>query len=172
MGTNQYDNNDMIVAYYDVFDEVYKKVKNIDYIFIPVSSGGTIAGISKRAKEINPKIKIIAVDVYGSVIFGGEPNTRYIPGMGSSIVAPNLSRACIDDVVKVSESEIIKGCDYLVDSNSILAGGSTGASYEAIKKYFYKKSKTANVLMLYCDRGERYMDTIYNSVWRKQYFGI
>ena len=157
---NQYDNKDMIKAYYDIVDEAINYMEQLDYIFVPVSSGGTITGISQRAKKINPSIKVIAVDVEGSVIFGGLPKKRHIPGMGSSIV---------DDVVVVSEESTIECCDSMINKNAILIGGSTGASYQAIIDYFaqHQVNKKTNVLMLYCDRGERYIETLYNDEWRR-----
>src|SRR5207248_416058 len=79
----------------------------LDYVFIGVSTAGTIAGMSRRLKERYPKVRIIAVDSEGSVIFGGKPRKRHIPGVGSSIVPPLLSHALIDDVVLIPEYETV-----------------------------------------------------------------
>jgi len=40
----------------------------------------------RRLKEHYPNIRVIPVDTEGSVIFGGTPSKRHIPGVGSSIV--------------------------------------------------------------------------------------
>jgi 2,3-diaminopropionate biosynthesis protein SbnA len=84
---NQYGNLYNAEAYYCTLgSEICEHFSELDYIFIGVSSGGTITGISQRVKEKFPKIKIIAVDMEGSVIFGGNPKKRHIPGMGSDMV--------------------------------------------------------------------------------------
>ena len=97
--TNQYGNPDNTDAHYNTTGlEICNAFegKSLDYVFLGVSSGGTISGVSKRVKQHFPNAKIIAVDAVGSVIFGGPPKKRYIPGIGSSIVPPLVSKAMID----------------------------------------------------------------------------
>ena len=62
-----------------------RTLPNVDYVFIGVSSAGTVAGVSRRLKEHNPAIRIVAVDAEGWVIFGHPAKERRIPGLGSSI---------------------------------------------------------------------------------------
>src|SRR5215831_11571090 len=97
--TNQYGNPDAMEAHYRLTaGEICADFKSLDYAFIGVSTAGTIAGVSRRLKERYPNVQIIAVDTEGSVIFGGPPRKRHIPGIGASIVPPMLSHAKIDDV--------------------------------------------------------------------------
>jgi cysteine synthase A len=71
---NQYENPYNAEAYYSTLGkEICDFVKDIDYVFIGVSSGGTITGVSQKIKEVYPLAKIIAVDIDGSIIFGGKP---------------------------------------------------------------------------------------------------
>src|SRR5437660_4327486 len=89
--TNQYGNRDAAEAHYELTaGEVCADFDSLDYVFIGVSTAGTIAGMSRRLKERYPKVRIVAVDSEGSVIFGGPPRKRHIPGVGSSIVPPLL----------------------------------------------------------------------------------
>ena len=98
--TNQYANPDAVEAHYELTAaEICADFDSLDYVFLGVSTAGTIAGVSRRLKERYPRIRVIAVDTEGSVIFGGSPRKRHIPGIGSSIVPPLLSHAKIDDVV-------------------------------------------------------------------------
>src|SRR5256886_8293892 len=102
--TNQYANPDAVDAHYHLTaGDICAAFDSLDYVFIGVSTGGTIAGVSRRLKECYPKVRIIAVDTEGSVIFGDTPKKRHIPGVGSSIVPPLLSQAAIDDVVLIPE---------------------------------------------------------------------
>ena len=161
---NQYTNVYMKDAYYHtVAEEIVHELNKIDYAFIAVSSGGTISGISTRLKDENPNIKIIAVDVEGSIIFGQKPKKRNIPGIGSSQVPDILKYAKIDEVVIVNEKESIECCNKLIEEDLILAGGSSGSLYAAIKKYFAGKEfdKPINVVTVFPDKGDRYMGIIY-----------
>src|SRR3989441_668575 len=97
--TNQYANPDAVDAHYHLTaGDICADFDSLDYVFIGVSTAGTIAGGSRRLKERYPKIRVIAVDTEGSVIFGGAPRKRHIPGICSGIVPPVLSHARVDDV--------------------------------------------------------------------------
>lgn len=170
--TNQYENPLNAESYKSLADEILFDVKYPDYIFVPVSSGGTITGISCRIKERSPKTKVIAVDSKGSVIFGGKAQKRHIPGMGSSIVPPILRNAKIDDVVVVDEGEMIETCRKFLDETGMLIGGSSGACLKAIKQYCMEHSipAEAKLVAIFPDRGERYLKTIYNENWCRIHF--
>ena len=166
--TNQYANPDAAEAHYELTArEVCDAFDRLDYAFIGVSTGGTIAGMSRRLKERYPKIQIIAVDAQGSVIFGDAPRKRHIPGIGSSIVPPLLAEALIDDVVLVSERETVAACRELLASHGLFAGGSSGSAYEAVKRYAPKMARVRRptVLFLCADRGTAYVDTVFDPCW-------
>lgn len=166
---NQYENFLNAQSYYPLADEMLEIIPNPDYIFVPISSGGTITGISARLKRRNAHTKIIAVDSVGSVIFGGPSQKRNLPGLGSSIVPPILKNAFIDDVIIVQETEMIRECRQYLDYNGIMIGGSSGACLCAIKKYFNQKTVApgTQIITIFADRGERYIDTVYSDGWCK-----
>lgn len=169
---NQYGNPYNAEAYYNTLgNEICDSLGNIDYIFMGVSSGGTITGVSNKIKERFPHSKVIAVDIVGSVIFGHPPHKRYIPGIGSSMVPKILEKAKIDDVVMIDELSTIEMCHQLLKQHYIFAGGSSGSVFAAIKKYFACKNfnRKINVVTVFADRGERYADTVYNEEWCKEF---
>ncbi len=166
--TNQYANHDCRLAHQTTGHELAKQLEKLDYIFVGVSSGGSISGISQSIKEVMPGVKVIAVDVYGSVIFGGQSQKRFIPGIGASIRSPLVDCALIDDVVKVTELDSIQGCRDLVRQHGIFAGGSSGSCYMAIKKYFQAMGPShvrPRVAFICADRGTAYLPTIFNEAW-------
>ncbi|MEO3814903.1 2,3-diaminopropionate biosynthesis protein SbnA [Sphaerisporangium sp. B11E5] len=164
---NQYANVDGADAHYRLTGaELCDTLDRVDYLFVGVGTGGTIAGLSRRLKEAYPYLRVIAVDVAGSVIFGGAPGRRRIPGIGSSIVPPLLERALIDDVMVVSEAESIAGCNLLWRRHGIFAGGSSGSVYAAIRRHFADyRGPRPRVVFLCADRGNAYADTVYNPQW-------
>lgn len=171
---NQYENMLNAEAYYSLADEILLDVKKIDYIFVPVSSGGTITGISRRIKEKSPATKIIAVDSVGSVIFGGQAKKRHIPGLGSSIVPTILKQAHIDDVVSVEETDMVLKCREYFNKNNVLIGGSSGACLHAVEKYCNLNNIPLNskIVIIFLDRGERYINTIYDNGWCREHLKI
>lgn len=172
---NQYGNPYNAEAYRETLGlEICDAFPKIDYIFIGVSSGGTITGVSQKIRESFPSAKIIAVDTEGSVIFGGKPRKRFIPGIGSSMVPSILKNAIIDEVVTVSEKSTVETCHILVKEHSLFIGGSSGSAVAAIYSYFKNKffAVPPTVVTIFADRGERYLTTIYNEEWCKERFAI
>jgi len=169
---NQYANPDALDAHYQfTAGELIKDAGAIDYLFVGVSTGGTIAGVSRRVKEAFPSCVVVAVDTEGSVIFGGPPKRRRIPGMGSSIVPPLCEQALIDEVEIVPEIRAAEGCHALLARYGLFAGGSTGSIYAGIQSYFARNRPTRRrptVAFLAADRGHAYTHTIYNPEWLQE----
>ncbi len=165
---NQYRNPYNPEAYKETLGkEICEELNNIDYIFLGVSSGGTITGLSQKIKKVFPKAKVVAVDIIGSVIFGDAPKKRYIPGIGSSIIPTVLKDAKIDEVVTVNEVSTIKMCHELLKNHNLFVGGSSGSVFSAVKRYFKNKKlkKRPTVVVVFADKGDRYIDTVYNKSW-------
>ena len=167
---NQYANPLNAHAYYNSLGvEICLEAprQRIDYLFMGISSGGTITGVSQKVKENYPNTKIVAVDVDGSIIFGGKGHKRFIPGIGSSMRPAILEHAIIDDVISVNEDETINACHELLERHNLYAGGSSGSVYAGIKKYFNKQKvdSQVNIMCVFADSGERYITTIYNDKW-------
>src|SRR2546429_7852049 len=166
--TNQYANPDAMEAHYELTaTEICADFDSLDYVFIGVSTAGTIAGVSRRLKEQYPNVRVIAVDTEGSVIFGGVPRKRHIPGIGSSIVPRLLSYAKIDDIVLLSERETVQACRELLTSHRLFVGGSSGTAFAAVKRYAARMAadKRPTVLFLCADRGTPYLDTVFDPKW-------
>lgn len=166
--TNQYANPDALEAHYELTaGEICADFEALDYVFIPVSTAGTIAGVSRRLKERFPNVRVIAVDSEGSVIFGGTPHKRHIPGIGSSIVPPLLGEAKVDEVVLIPERETVEACRELLMRHGLFVGGSSGTTYAAVKRLAPQMtaSRRPTVLFLCADRGTPYLDTVYDPAW-------
>lgn len=165
---NQYDNFAICDAYRNTIGMEIASIDNIDYVFVAVSTCGTIAGISQALKNKQCNAKVIAVDIEGSKIFRNDNKVKRINGMGASFIPPNLKNAYIDEVIIISTEECINGCFELL-SYGIFAGGSSGAVLAACKKFISNNSlKGKKIVCVLPDRGERYIDSIYNDTWIKE----
>lgn len=168
---NQYGNPLNAKAYYNSLGkEICYQTEELDYLFLGISSGGTICGVSQKVKENFPDAKIVAVDVEGSRIFTDKSTKkRFIPGIGSSMRPSILDHAIIDDVVMVDEEATVQGCHDLLNKHNLFVGGSSGSVYAGIQKYFADKyyDHKIHVATVLPDRGERYFDTVFNQDWLK-----
>jgi N-(2-amino-2-carboxyethyl)-L-glutamate synthase len=168
---NQYSNLYNASAHYETMREIVTELERIDYLFCATSTCGTLRGCSEYARDNQLKTSIIAVDAIGSVIFGGYPSKRLIPGHGAARCPELYQPGLANRSVLVSDLDCIVGCRRLVRSESILAGGSSGAVLMAIDQVKNDISEGATCVAIFPDRGERYLDTIYSDLWVEDHFG-
>ncbi|NKE73552.1 2,3-diaminopropionate biosynthesis protein SbnA [Candidatus Manganitrophus noduliformans] len=164
---NQYANpRNWQAHYYGTGTEILSDLdRPIDLLVAAVSTTGTIMGISRRLRQVFPRLRVVAVDAVGSVIFGASPGPRELPGIGASRVPELLRPDEIDEVVYVSDRESTQGCQSLAAHEGILAGGSSGSVIAAIGKLLPSLPPASRVLTLLPDRGERYLDLVYDNGW-------
>ncbi len=175
---NQYSNPLVREAYEKTLGaEILEQIPDVNYIFMAVSSMGTIAGVSRAVERYNgarhTDIKLIAVDIAGSKIF--DPTTKaikHIPGIGSSIVAGHAAFVKITDHSIVEERESVLSLNELLQTEGLFLGGSSGCVFAGMKKYILQNSlKSKKILCVFADRGERYFDTLYNEQWIDAHIG-
>jgi N-(2-amino-2-carboxyethyl)-L-glutamate synthase len=169
---NQYANFGNANAHLQTMREIATAFNGeLDYLFCSTGSCGTIRGCVEYIRANGLKTKIIAVDAKGSVIFGDKRGKRLIPGHGAARV-PELFQPGMEDIcVHVTDWDCIVGCRRLLRTEAILAGGSSGGVITAIEKTLNQIPVGATCAAILCDRGERYLDTIYNESWVKEHFG-
>jgi len=170
---NQYANADNSGAHYrTTIDEVVGALDGkLDFLFVATSTCGTIRGCGEYVRDHGLPARLIAVDALGSLIFGDVPVPRMIPGLGAGIRPPLCDPSLVDQVVHVSDSDCVVGCRLLVEREAILAGGSSGGVVAAIDKLKDSIPAGAVCVAILPDRGERYLDTIYDDGWVRHYFG-
>ncbi|HEX6046351.1 MAG TPA: 2,3-diaminopropionate biosynthesis protein SbnA, partial [Pyrinomonadaceae bacterium] len=169
---NQYASLQNSMAHYDTMREIVTSAgADLDYVFCSVSTCGTIRGCAEYAQVHKLRTKIVAVDAVGSVIYGDQKAKRLIPGHGAAM-RPKLFRNDIAErCIHVSDLDCVVGCRLLVRHESILAGGSSGGVLMALKNVIHELPRNASCALIFPDRGERYLDTIYSDEWVEQHFG-
>jgi N-(2-amino-2-carboxyethyl)-L-glutamate synthase len=139
--------------------------QQIDVFVAAVSTTATLMGASRRIRDAWPDVRNIAVDAAGSVIFGTPSGKRDLPGIGSSRRPELLVEEEVDDVIYVDDYDSARGCRELLRGEGILAGGSSGAVIAAVQRLVPELPKGSRVVTLLPDRGERYMDLVYDDAW-------
>ena len=99
----------------------------IDAIVAGVGTGGTITGVARYIKRLNPNFKAIAVEPKQSpVISGGQPGKHRIQGIGAGFVPKNLDKSIVDDVIQVDDEVAFEWGRKLAKHEGILGGISSG----------------------------------------------
>ena len=148
----------------------------ITHLVASSGTGGTISGIGKYLKDKNPKIKIIGVDAYGSVLkkyhetkeFDEDEIYPYrIEGLGKNLIPSATDFDVIDLFEKVSDEESAHSSREIALKEGLFVGYTSGAAMQAVKQLVKQNffSKESNVVLIFCDHGSRYMSKIYNDKW-------
>jgi 2,3-diaminopropionate biosynthesis protein SbnA len=137
----------------------------IDVFVAAVSTSATLMGAARRLRDAWPGIRVVAVDAQGSVIFGAPASRRSLPGIGSSRTPELLCEDEVDEVMYVDDFDSARGCRELLRGEGILAGGSSGAVIAAVQRIVATLPPNARVVTVLADRGERYMDLVYDDAW-------
>jgi len=159
--SQQFENQDNIEAHeLGLGKEIIEQTSGkVDAFVAGTGTGGTIVGVAKALKKINPAVKIIAVEpAESAVLSGGKQGLHKIQGIGEGfipkIVEDNFS--LFDEVITVKSNDAIKMSKRLAKEYGILVGISSGANVLAAMKMKEKYKKVVTVLP---DRGERYLST-------------
>lgn len=169
---NQYANVKNPAAHHNTMAEIAHALEGkVDYLVCATSTCGTLRGCAEYIREHGMDTKIYAVDAVGSVIFGGQKAKRLIPGHGAA-VRPSLYQDDLADAhIHVTDLDCIQGCRRLAREEAILVGGSSGAILTAVAQMRDRIPAGSNCVMIFADRGERYLDTVYSDEWVSTYFG-
>lgn len=173
---DQYANHANVDAHYkttslEIWDQMEKK---INYIFISVGTGGTVIGIAKRMKELDPNIKIIGVDPEGSILaqpesLNKEKKMYKIEGIGQSKVPEIMDRSMVHEWVKINDSESFVMARELIKSEGLLVGGSCGSALVGAFKYLKEKNlhtqKDLRCVVILPDSVRNYMTKFLVDEW-------
>lgn len=166
---NQHGNQDNAKAHHKTIQSIYDELFPIDYLFCATSTCGTLQGCGDYITQHKYSAKLIAVDALGSQIFSDKKFKRVIPGHGAGLVPAILNKNLVHAVLFTTPKEAILGAKKLLAEESIFAGGSSGAVLSAILNYRDKIPKNSNCVMIVPDRGERYLNTLYNDSWCEEH---
>ena len=143
-------------------EEIWRDTEGqVDVFVAGVGTGGTITGVGRRLKELNPEIEIIAVEPDASAVLSGEqPGPHKIQGIGAGFIPGILDRSVIDRIIRVTDHDALLTGRRLSLREGLLTGISSGAAaFAAIQIGREAGYENKNIVVLLPDTGERYLST-------------
>ncbi len=131
-----------------------------DALVMGVGTGGTLIGVGQAFREVNPEVKLFAMEPDESAtILCGEVGEHLIEGISDGFVPGIFSRhgQLVDEALTVSSNEAVDEMRRLAREYGLFVGPSSGANLIAAKKVRESYPGLENIVTLFCDEGEKYI---------------
>lgn len=156
---SQFDNPNNPLAHRFTASEIYQDLPNVDCFVAGIGTGGTITGVGKHLKALQPQVKIIGVEPATSpLITQGYAGPHKIQGIGPNFIPNNLDLNYVDQVVTVDNEILSAYAKILAAEEGILCGFSGAATFHAALQ-LAKSNDYHDIVFILADSGERYLST-------------
>ncbi len=127
--------------------EILADCPDVETVFIPVGGGGLIAGVASTLKQLNPNIKIVAVEPDECcALYASFRSKRAVAWpcqtMSDGVAVPYLTdemypllREVVDDVALVSEHDTMRTIRQLAADNKMVVEGAGALAAAAAMAY-------------------------------------
>ena len=150
---DQYGNANNPLAHYETTaEEILRQVSGITHFVAGVGTGGTISGVGKRLKEVNPETKVVSIN------FDEWPGVEGLKPLGQGHIVPEIfDESIVDRMIQIDIDDAYE-MSRLLASNGIFSGQSSGAyllgAYEVAEE-----ARKGRIVTVFSDIGERYFST-------------
>ena len=133
----------------------------VDFFVAGVGTGGTLSGVGKYLKKMNPAVKVVAVEPNASPLLSeGKAGPHPIQGIGANFIPETLDRSIYDEIIRVTGEQAFKTGRFLARREGVLAGISSAAAvYAAAEIAKRPENKGKTIVALLPDTGDRYLST-------------
>jgi cystathionine beta-synthase len=179
---NQYHNPDNPRAHeLSTAPEIWEQTDGrVTDVIIGMGTGGTISGIGRYLKSKNPSIRIVGVDIEGSILLeiwknkgqvpaGAFPKTYKVEGIGEDFLPSTTDMSVVDEIVRANDRESFLWARQLVRQEGIFAGGSSGSALAGAIKYCRKLGARDLPVVIFPDSGSRYLSKFYDDKWMREF---
>lgn len=141
--------------------ELLEQLPDLDLVLIPASGGGLLAGAAAVLKQLRPQAKVYGVQPEGVPsmrvsLEKGEPTTvQATPSVADGLVAAcpgrltfPLVQQYVDEVVLVSDNEIVQAVLHLLDREKLVIEPSGAVGLAAFVRHLAGKTEGEKVVVV------------------------
>jgi cystathionine beta-synthase len=145
---------------------------DVDAIVVGVGSGGTITGLTRYFRAVQPGLYFVLADPAGSVVAQytrsgtiGEAGSWAVEGIGEDFIPAIADLSNVRQAYSIDDEESFGTARELLRAEGILAGSSTGTLLAAALRFCREQTRPLRVVTFVCDTGTRYLSKVYNDQW-------
>ncbi len=154
-----FNDREVLLGQGTVAKEIIDDCPDIDAILVPIGGGGLASGVAMATKLVNPHVRVIGVEPAGAASMeaafaAGKVTTlpavdTVADGCAVKTVGDLTYAFCrkyLDEIVTVSELEIMSALLSLIEKHKLIAEGAGVLSLAAVAKLSLKGKKAAAIL--------------------------
>jgi threonine dehydratase len=126
--------------------EIVEDAPDLQWVIVPVGGGGLMGGLASAVKALSAAVRVVAVELeegpgLAPALAAGKPVTVRRPagtladGMTPPFVGAlplEIARGCVDQIVAVSEADIVEAMELLFTRAKLVVEGSGAAATAAL----------------------------------------
>ncbi len=134
----------------------------VDVIISSVGTSGTLTGIGKALKTINPDLYVVAVEpLKSNVLNNGKKGIHHIPGIGAGFVPPLYDTDIVDEVFDVDDEDAWDMAKAIAQTEGLPVGVSAGAAMVAAVNIALRDNfKDKNIVVVLPDAITNYLSEL------------
>jgi cystathionine beta-synthase len=145
---------------------------DVDAITVGVGSGGTLTGLTRFFRKVQPELGFILADPVGSILAEqvktGKPGALgswAVEGIGEDFIPSIADLTGVSHAYSIADDESFATARELLKREGILGGSSTGTLLASALRYCREQTSPKRVVSFVCDTGTRYLSKVYNDQW-------
>ncbi|XP_071806238.1 cystathionine beta-synthase-like [Asterias amurensis] len=174
---DQYRNEGNPLAHYDTTgQEIWDQCEGkLDMVVMGSGTGGTMTGIGRKLKQLNPKIQVVSFDPHGSTLEPPffdkptDPTVSYeVEGIGYDFIPTVLDHKVPNDWDKCDDKESFLMARKLIREEGLLCGGSCGAAMSVAIRAAQTLTDGQRCVVILPDSVRNYMTKFLSDDWMVQ----
>lgn len=162
----QFENEDNIMAHYtttgpEIWWQLRMHGKRADALVAGVGTGGTIMGVGKYLREMNPDSKLYPLEPSNSPTMstGYKVGVHRIQGISDEFIPPIVKLSELDEIVAVDDGDSIIMSQKLAKDLGIAVGISSGANFLGSLMKHQELGTDAIIVTVFSDDNKKYLST-------------
>jgi cysteine synthase B len=150
---DQFSNQANVLAHHSgTASEILADLDHVDAFVAGLGTGGTLMGVGRRLKEVNPKTLVVAVEPHpGNQVQG-------LRSLAEGFIPPLLDYSVLGGKILVRSASAFAATALIMEREAIFAGVSSGAVLHAAIKVISRVG-SGNIVLMFADSGWKYLNT-------------